>query len=250
VRFYPRYDTEPSAIDEALRLLRASVEDLVHRSASTETPPALKTRVGTLAIPLDTLDTIELTSDTFDAYKQQIFAVEQERYGGGVQPPDRLRPGRRPLLQFPLETLEATMANPRAIGVALRDRVSTRFVAYALGSALENHDEEGVTSDPHFGDNNTLYVQAMATLPAVQNDVEIENRLLEALRERAVSRGFEFLSTLVEDRLRETGPPWIQSAAVLQTIDNYLGSGVRFAYLQVALQPTAQTRQVDVARRL
>jgi 4-aminobutyrate aminotransferase-like enzyme len=250
VRFYPRYDTEPSAIDEALRLLRASVEDLVHRSASTETPPALKTRVGTLAIPLDTLDTIELTSDTFDAYKQQIFAVEQERYGGGVQPPDRLRPGRRPLLQFPLETLEATMANPRAIGVALRDRVSTRFVAYALGSALENHDEEGVTSDPHFGDNNTLYVQAMATLPAVQNDVEIENRLLEALRERAVSRGFEFLSTLVEDRLRETGPPWIQSAAVLQTIDNYLGSGVRFAYLQVTLQPTAQTRQVDVARRL
>jgi len=67
-----------------------------------------------------------------------------------------LRSGRRPLLQFPIETLEATVANPRAIGIAMRDRVSGRLVGYALGSALENHDEEGVTSDPHFGENNTF----------------------------------------------------------------------------------------------
>ena len=53
-------------------------------------------------------------------------------------------------------------------------------------------------------------------------------------------RGFEFLSTLIEDRLRETGPAWFRNAAVLERIDNYLRSGVRFAYLQVALQPAAQ----------
>ena len=29
LRFYPRYDTEPSAIDEALSILRLAVEDLV-----------------------------------------------------------------------------------------------------------------------------------------------------------------------------------------------------------------------------
>ena len=140
-------------------------------------------------------------------YKLQILAVEQERYGAAAQyPPDVLRAGRRPLLQFPLETLEATMANPRAIGIALRDRVSGRFVGYALGSALENHDEEGVSSDPHFGENNTFYLQAMATLPTVQNAVELENHLLDALRERAIAAGFEFLSTLIEERLRETGP--------------------------------------------
>ena len=39
----------------------------------------------------------------------------------------------------------------------------------ALGSALENHDEEGVSSDPHFGENNTFYLHAMTTLPTVQN---------------------------------------------------------------------------------
>ena len=117
-----------------------------------------------------------------------------------------LRAGRRPLLQFPLETLEATMANPRAIGVALRDRVSGRFVGYALGSALENHDEEGVGSDPHFGENNTFYLQAMATLPTVQNAVELENFLLDSLRERVVAAGFEFLSTLIEERLRRDRP--------------------------------------------
>ncbi len=103
-------------------------------------------------------------------------------------PSDVLRLDGRPLVQFPLATLEATMANPRAIGVALRDRVSGRIVGYALGSALENHDEEGVGADPHYGDNNTFFLQALATQPAVRNTVELENHLLESVRERAVCR--------------------------------------------------------------
>src|SRR5262249_21391219 len=177
----------------------------------------------------------------FETYKLQILAVEQERYGATVQyPPDVLRAGRRPLLQFPLETLESTMANPRAIGIALRDLVSGRFLGYALGSELENHEQEGVATDPHFGENNAFYLQAMATLPTVQNDVEIENCLLETLRARAIAAGFEFLSMLIEERLRETGPPWLRNAAMLERIDNYLRSGISFAYLQVALQPAPE----------
>ena len=148
-----------------------------------------------------------------------------------------LRAGRRPLLQFPRETLEATIGNPRAIGIAARDRVSGRFVGYALGSALENHDEEGVALDPRFGENTTFYLQAMATLPTVQNASELENHLLESMRERALAAGFEFLSTLIEDRLRDTGPAWIRGAAILERIDNYRRSGHTFAYLQASLQP-------------
>ena len=168
--------------------------------------------------------------------------MEQERYGDAAQyPPNVLRAGRRPLLQFPLETLEATVANPRAIGIGLRDRVSGRFVGYALGSALENHEEEeGVGLDPRFGENNTFYLKAMAILPTAQNSVELENHLLESLRERAIAAGFEFLSTLIEDRLRDTGPAWFQNAAILEQIDDYLRSGSSFAYLQVALQPAAE----------
>jgi len=241
VRFYPRYDTEPSAIDDALSILRLAIEDLVGGRVASEAPPAPKIRVGTLAIPLDTIETIDLTPANFETYKLQILAVEQERYGAAAQyPPDVLRAGRRPLLQFSLETLEATAANPRAIGIALRDRVSGRFVAYALGSALENHDEEGVGSDPRFGENDTFYLQAMATLPTVQNYVELENHLLDSLRERAIAAGFEFLSTLIEDRLRETGPAWFRSAAVLERYENYLRSGSSFTYLQVALRPPAE----------
>ncbi len=132
------------------------------------------------------------------------------------------------------------LANPRALGIALRDRVSGRFVAYALGSALENHDEEGVGSDPQFGENNTFYLQAMAALPTVQNAVELENFLLDSMRDRAIAAGFEFLSTQIEDRLRETGPAWFRHAALLERMDNYLGSGLSFAYLQVPLQPVAE----------
>jgi hypothetical protein len=237
MRFYPRYDTEPSAIDEALTILRLAIEDLAGGRVAPEATTALKIRVGTLAIPLETIEIVDLTPASFETYKFQILAVEQDRYGAAAQyPPDVLLAGRRPLLQFPLETLEATVSNPRAIGIALRDRVSGRFVGYALGSALENHDEEGVGLDPHAGENNTFYLQAMATLPTVQNAVELENHLLESLRERALVAGFEFLSALIEDRLRETGPAWFRSAAILERIDNYLRSGNTFAYLQVALR--------------
>jgi 4-aminobutyrate aminotransferase/(S)-3-amino-2-methylpropionate transaminase len=238
VRCYPRYDTETSAIDEALSILRLALEDVVGGRLASEATPAPKIRVGTLAIPLDTIETVDLKPATFGTYKLQILAVEQERYGAAAQyPPDVLRAGRRPLLQFPLETLEATMANPGAIGVGLRDRVSGRFVGYALGSALENHDEEGVGSDPRFGENNAFYVQAVAALSTVQNFVELENHLLESMRGRAIAAGFEYLSTLIEERVRDTGPVWFRSATVLERFDNYLRSGATFVYVQVALGP-------------
>jgi 4-aminobutyrate aminotransferase-like enzyme len=241
VRFYPRYDTEPSAIDEALSILRLALDDIAGGRSDAAAPTGLKIRVGTLAIPLDTVEALDLTPATFESCKLQILAVEQERYGAAVTyPPDVLRSGRRPLLQYPLETLEATAGNPRAIGIALRDRVSGRVVGFGLGSALENHDEEGVSVDPHFGENNTFYLQAVATLPTVQNAVELENRLLDLLREQAMAKGFEFLSTLIEDGVRETGPAWLRGAAILERIDNYLRSGTGFAYLQAALVPAAE----------
>jgi hypothetical protein len=241
LRFYPRYDTEPSALDDALTILRAAVEDLVGGRVTTEAQPIPKIRIGTLAIPLETLETIDVTPGNFEALKTQILAVEQERYGpAATYPPDVLRHGRRPLLQYPLSALETTVANPRALGLALHDRVSRRVVGYALGSALENHDEEGVSSDPRFGENNTFYLQAMATPPSVQNSGELENRLLDGLRERAIAAGFQFVSTLIESRLLETGPDWLRTATVLDRFEDYLGSGETFAYLQVPLAASVE----------
>ena len=65
-----------------------------------------------------------------------------------------------------IQILHGDPASPLDKG--LRDRVSSRFVAYALGSPLEDHDEKGIHADPHFGENNTFYLQAMATSPTVQ----------------------------------------------------------------------------------
>jgi 4-aminobutyrate aminotransferase and related aminotransferases len=146
VRFYPRYDTSASAIDDALSILRAALQDfdggsaasgpagLARQGAESATAAAPKIRVGSLDIPLETIETLTLTSAEFEATKQQILAVEQDRYGNAPYPSDVLRLDGRPLVQFPLATLEATMANPRAIGVALRDRVSGRIVGYAWGA--------------------------------------------------------------------------------------------------------------------
>src|SRR5262245_45259677 len=48
IRFYPRYDTHPTAIDEALTVLRRSVEDLVAGARPADAQPGPKIRVGTL----------------------------------------------------------------------------------------------------------------------------------------------------------------------------------------------------------
>jgi hypothetical protein len=81
---------------------------------------------------------------------------------------------------------------------------------------------------------------AMAMLPTVENAADLENHLLDALRDRAIAAGFEFFSTLIEERLLETGPEWLRQANVISRVDNYLRSGIRFAYLQAALQRTPQ----------
>ena len=238
LRFYPRYDTEPYAIDEALAILRGALEDLLR--GRVEPLPGPEIRVGAFECPLEAIDVLDLTAGRFAAQRAEIMAVEVERYGGSAQyPPDVLRAGRRPLLQFPSEMLESTLSNPGALGVALRDRVSGRVVAYALGSALESHDEEGVSSDPRLGEKDTYYLQAMATLPSVKNQVEIENRLLDLIRERALAAGYTHFSTLIEERIHGTGPPWFREAPVVHTVDNYLRSGMRFVYLHVAMADPA-----------
>ena len=82
----------------------------------------------------------------------------------------------------------------------------------------------------------------LATLPSVQNDAELTSYLLEAIRTRVLAAGFQFLSTLVEERMREAGPAWLREASVLLRIDNYLGSGIPFAYSQAALTPVPTPR--------
>src|SRR5206468_11726521 len=58
VRFYPRYDSESSALDEAIGILRAAIDDLVGGRVAAEPAVAPKIRVGTLAIPLDTIEVV------------------------------------------------------------------------------------------------------------------------------------------------------------------------------------------------
>lgn len=229
LRFYPRYDMEPSATDEALSILQTALGDLVDGAVGLPAAGGPEVRVASFALPLETLDVLDLTPGTFETWQSQIMAVEHERYG-----PASATHG---MLQFPLDALEGTLANAGAIGMVVRDRVSGRLVGYALGSALEDHDEEGVSSDPHFGENNTFYLQAMATLPAVQNATAVQNLLLDSLRQRVVNAGFEFLSALVEEQVRETAPGWLAGADVLRRIKNYLRSGCTFVYLQAPVRP-------------
>jgi hypothetical protein len=95
-----------------------------------------------------------------------------------------------------------------------------------------------VHDDPHFGDQDTYYLLAIAVLPSVQNRREIEHYLLELLRTRVIAAGHQRLSALVEERFLADGPAWLRSAEVLRVMDNYLRSGLRFVYLHTALAGT------------
>lgn len=240
LRFYPRYDTEPYAIAEALSILRRSLDEIVGGRATNDAQLGPELRVGCYDVPPEALEVIEVTPQTFPQLRAEIMRVEVERYGAISQyPPDVLEKGGRPLLQYQAETLETTIEQPRSAGVALRDRVSGRIVAYALGSAIENHEEEGVRDDPRNGENSTFYLQAMATLPSCLNPGEVEALLLQNVRARVAAKGFEHLSALIEDRLRERAPAWIRDATILKRIDNYLRSGLRFVYLQASVREHA-----------
>ena len=236
LRFYPRYDTEPYAIAEALAILRRAVEDLLRERAEPVLPGGPEMRVGTLECPAEAIDVLDVSPGQFAELGPGIVAVEFERYGGvSNYPPDVLRAGRRPLLQFPAEMLQATLANPGSLCVVLRDRISGRIVGYALGSALENHDEEGVGADPRLGERDTFYLQAMATLPSVKNHEELESLMLDRLRTRALAAGYAYISTLIEERFRGVGPAWFRDAQLVQSFPNYLRSGLGFVYLNAPL---------------
>jgi hypothetical protein len=236
LRFYPRYDMEPLALQEALTLLRRAVEDLAGGKRAGSIPRGPELRVGTLEVKAAAIQVVELAAEGVGALLPQVMALEAERYGNaGLYPPDVLKAGQRPLLQYPEETLGTTLAGPRACGVALRDRSSGRLVAYALGSALENHDEIGVRDDPGYGEHDTFYLQAMAVSPQLRNGTEIEGMVLEVLRLRVKSAGYAAISSLIEARLLEEGPEWIRAASVLETVDDYLQSGIRFVYLRARL---------------
>jgi hypothetical protein len=229
---FPRYDTPEATIHEAIEILAAAVEDILARGAAVPLGPLL--RVGAITVPPEGIEVIELESRNFPENRAGVMAVEIERYGSlSNYPSDALREGRRPLLQFPVEAIEGTLANPRSVGVAVR--FSSRIVGYAVGSPLENYGEEGVHDDPYFGEHQTFYLQAMAVHPSVQNATEIEHLLLDLLRIRVIAQGYQHLSALVEERFHQSGPAWLRSAEVLRVVDNYLRSGQRFVYLQSAL---------------
>jgi len=56
------------------------------------------------------------------------------------------------------------------------------------------------------------------------------------VRERGRAAGFEHLSTLIEERVVTSGPEWLRQGTVLEAIDSYLRSGIRFVYVQVPMQ--------------
>jgi 4-aminobutyrate aminotransferase-like enzyme len=237
LRVYARYDMEPYAIAEAMEILRAAVRDVLAGDTVAALGPRLRTGAP-CDVPMATITAIDFvagstTTAAAASLRAEVMQVEIERYGGAAQyPADVMKAGARPLLQYPVEALESTMKNPRAIGIALRDSVSNKVIAYALGSPIENYDEEGVSLDPFAGEGSAFYLQAMATLPSVRNQHEVERHLLELVRARALALGFEHLSTLIEDDARAAAPPWLASGRVLKVIDNYLRSGVRFVYVQ------------------
>jgi 4-aminobutyrate aminotransferase/(S)-3-amino-2-methylpropionate transaminase len=232
LRIYPRYDMAPAAIEEALALLRRAVDDLVGSAGSVERRGGPEVRLGAIEVRPATLETLDLVEDVAGLLPQ-VMEVERERYGIlASYPAAVLKAGGRPLLQYPSEVLATTLASPRASGIALRDRITQRVIAYALGSPLEQHDELGVREDPRHGENDTFYLQAMAVSPRVKNQPEVEALVLEQLRDRVRGLGFSAISTLIEAGLTESGAEWLRSASVLEVVDDYLRSGIRFVYVQ------------------
>src|SRR5262249_29164833 len=101
LRFYPRYDTEPYALREALEILRTAAAEALGGRAETAAAIGPEIRVGELEYPIASLDAVELTAASFAEHRAAVTAVEVERYGSASSYPGGVvKPGRRPPLQY------------------------------------------------------------------------------------------------------------------------------------------------------
>jgi len=108
---------------------------------------------------------------------------------------------------------------------------------------LKTHDEEGVASDPRFGEQQHILnlAQQWLTLPTVQNSVELENHLLESLR----ARGDRCWVRVPVDALSKTGCEtrsghgYTVRPFLLRKSTTKLGQWQPPSYLQAAWQPAA-----------
>jgi 4-aminobutyrate aminotransferase-like enzyme len=238
LRFYPRYNTEPYAIDEAFDILRSSISAVLAKDALRGGSIVSGEKI---TIPLARAGLKEFDQAGFGLLKAGIVEVEDSYYGPAAHSsPDARRISRRSRLRYPDYVLESSIANAGSAGVALIDNDNGRVIAYALGSPLENYDETGMRDDKHFGEQNTFYLQAAAMLPSVLNREELLGYMLEKLRERLILMGYEHLSALMEAEVLALSPPWLRNGTVTLTVDNYLRSGIKFVYVQVPLKSTGE----------
>ena len=87
---------------------------------------------------------------------------------GGCLPADVLRAGGRPLVQFPLRTLEATW--PTRAPSASRCAIACPDASSATPSEARSKPRRGGRrADPHYGDNNTFFLQATGDAPPSSN---------------------------------------------------------------------------------
>ncbi|MBF0107234.1 MAG: aminotransferase class III-fold pyridoxal phosphate-dependent enzyme, partial [Deltaproteobacteria bacterium] len=235
LRFYSRYDTPQPVIDEALTLLKKSIDDVLADKPANVQGTAASGDV--VAMLLSQTKIREIEPANFAQLKSGIMGVEKASYGSiNRYPPDVQRVGRRPLLQYPADALETSISNARSIGIALCDQVTGRVIAYALGSPLENYDEAGVRDDPHYGESNTFYLQAMAVHPSVQNPTELVATMFDQLKNHAEALGFEHFSTFIEADVVAKAPQWLSSERTYHETENYLNSGIRFVYVRAPLK--------------
>jgi hypothetical protein len=75
----------------------------------------------------------------------------------------------------------------------------------------------------------------MAVSPQLKNQAEVEGLVLDAFRARSEWLGYAVLSTLIEARVVETGPAWMRAASVVETVEDYMQSGIPFVYLRSSL---------------
>jgi len=130
------------------------------------------------------------------------------------------------------------MASPGAIGIALRDRVSGRIVGYALASPLEKTTTRKASCPIPFRPITTPLFYSTGDAPHRAEHGGTRAVAAGGLAPASLAAGFEFLSTLIEARVLETGPKWLADATILERVENYLRSGIAFVYVQVALAGT------------
>ncbi len=167
----------------------------------------------------ETLYVVAVTPSAWNKMRTDILKIESESFPSSLADNE--------------ETLHELVGSPTAIFLAFSVPPSNRLVAYIAADLLEGFpDIPGVTSDPHFGKKDSIYVASVAVLRDWRGcgvGTTLMRQCLRVASHKGIKRATAHIDTGSMSRIQLT-------MKALKSFPNWYGTGRTFDYVEMVTE--------------